>query len=545
MSRIFRAPLRAVALCSILFCTANLVLAFQDDPNSATAASNPVETSDDEGPASDNLDALLQRLDQAEAQIQKLQQQRAVPDATPTSATGNYVNDGLTFTSSNGDFKTHLGGVVQLDYIGFANPGNNITTPGGAGTQESVEFRRLRTRAEGTMYGWIDWVSEFDFALALQNTDQLNAAAQNLGLRSFPTGTGIQAGNTINVIQPTTVFMTFKDLPVIGNIRMGNQQDWFSLEHIESARFLDFMERSPIMDAYSGANNNGYTPGISAFNNTPDQMAGLQLGVYKNNVYDSGYTYDIGDAWTYGGRAIWTPYYDEESKGRYMVHTGFGTEFRTFNHNVSATTGFANVRVRSRGDLRNAASTLDPNFADTGNFYATGQTLIDPEIAIVWGPLLIQAEYTASWFNGAKAAQNLSTGLGRVFTQGGYAEALYFLTGENRTYNRQSGTFGRIVPYENANPNKGSTGAWQVGLRFDWLDLNSGTAVSGGNAQDITLGLNWFINPSARLQFNYVCTWVNNAPPTTFPGTLGGLNGARFVGDGTINSFGTRMDFNF
>ncbi len=65
------------------------------------------------------------------------------------------------------------------------------------------------------VYENIDWISEFDFAMALQNTDQLNAAAQNLGLRSFPTGVGVQAGNTINVIQPTTVFMTLKDIPII------------------------------------------------------------------------------------------------------------------------------------------------------------------------------------------------------------------------------------------------------------------------------------------------------------------------------------------
>ncbi len=37
-------------------------------------------------------------------------------------------------------------------------------------------------------------------ALALQNTDQLNGGAAVTGLRSFPTGVGIQGGNTINVI---------------------------------------------------------------------------------------------------------------------------------------------------------------------------------------------------------------------------------------------------------------------------------------------------------------------------------------------------------
>lgn len=460
------------------------------------------------------------------------------------SATGDFGSEGLTFVSRDGNFKGHVGGVVQMDAIGFGFVGDGITSvPGGAGTQPSVEFRRLRFRFEGTMYDWIDYVYESDYALALQNTDQLNGAAQNLGLRSFPPGVGVQAGNTINVIQPTTIFMTFKQIPILGNIRVGNQQDWISLDHIESARFLDFMERATIMDAFNGANNNGYTPGISAFNNTEDKNAGFQIGVYKNNVYDSGFTYDIGNAWTYGGRVIWTPYYDEESKGRYLIHTGLGSEYRTFNKNVSGTTGFDNVRVRSRGVLRNAASTLDPNFADTGNFYAASQTLINPEIAINWGPLLIQGEYSASWFYGVKPAQNVATDLGTLFMQGGYVQTLYFLTGENRNYNRQSGVFGRVIPNENAHPSR-SWGAWQVGARYDWLDLNSGI-VSGGREQDLTLGLNWFLNPNARFQLNYVLTWVNNAPPTTFPGTIGALNGARFVGDGVINSFGGRMDFTF
>jgi phosphate-selective porin OprO/OprP len=466
------------------------------------------------------------------------------PDAL--QGTGAYFGYGLAFTSSDGSFRTHLGGLVQLDFIGYAQNTPGITSvPEGAGLQDSVSFRRLRFRAEGIAYGNIDWVSEFDIAMALQNTDQLNAASQSVGLRSFPTGVGVQAGNTINVIQPMTVFMTFKEIPVLGNIRVGNQQNWISFEHIESVYFLDFMERAPIMDAFSGPNNNGYTPGISVFNNTPDMRAGLQLGVYKNNLYDSGFTFDIGDAWVYGGRGIWTPYYDAESNGRNLLHLGIGSEYRTFNKDVSATTGFDNVRVRSRGDLLNASSTLTPNFADTGNFYATSQVVLNPELAFQWGPFLLQAECSASWFYGAVPAQNVPTSLGSVFMEGGYVETLYFLTGENRFYNRQLGTFGRTIPRNNANFKAGTWGAWQVGLRYDWLDLNSGAFVNGGNASDISVGLNWFLNPNARFQFNYVLSWVNNAPPVTFPGTLGSLNGARFVGDGTINSFGGRMDFNF
>jgi phosphate-selective porin OprO/OprP len=466
------------------------------------------------------------------------------PDAA--TASGKYLPDGLTFTSKDGNFKSHIGGVVQFDYIGFANPSPGITSvPGGAGIQTAVEFRRLRLRAEGTMYENIDWVSEVDLALFLQNTDQLSAATPAGGLRSFPTGTGVQGGNTINVIQPTTVFMTLKDLPLVGNLRVGNQQDGLGTEHIESARFLDFMERSPNMDIFYGPNNNGYAPGISVFNNTADKNAGLQLGIYKNNLYDSGYTFSIGDAWVYGGRGIWTPYYDEESKGRYLVHTGLGAEYRTFNTDLPASQAGENIRIRSRGDLRNAAATLDPNYLDTGNFFTTSQFLINPELIGQFGPWLFRTEYCASWFYNARPTQTSATSLGSVMFQGGYISVLYFFTGENRTYIRQSGVFGRTIPNENFSFSKRTWGAWQGGIRFDWQDLNSGKFVNGGNCQDMTFGLNWFLNPNARFQFNYVLSWLNNAPAVTFPGTVGALNGARFVGDGTINSFGGRMDFTF
>ena len=62
---------------------------------------------------------------------------------------------------------------------------------------------------------------------------------------------------------------------------------------------------------------------------------------------------------------------------------------------------------------------------------------------------------------------------------------------------------------------------------------------------DITMGLNWFLNANARIQFNYVFTAVNNSMATTFPGTVGSLNGSRFTGEGLIQTVGTRMDFNF
>jgi phosphate-selective porin OprO/OprP len=469
----------------------------------------------------------------------------------PKTAWGNFGNDGLFFTSNDGNFKFHTGGVVQLDYDGFGPASSNVRAPNNYAYEDAVSFRRLRWRAEGSMYKYIDYVSEFDFAFALQNNSPgingtNNPANPMNGLQSTTAngGSGIQSGNTNNAIWPTTIFMTFKDVPVLGNIRVGSQQDWFSMEHIESARFLNFMERAPIMDAFSGPNNNGYTPGVSFFNNTPDKNAGLQMGVYKTNYFDGNYPFNYGNDFSYGARAIWTPYYDEETKGKYMVHTGFGTEYRMFNNNLNPASNGTNVRVRSRGDLRNAPSTIDPNYADTGNFYADDQLLIDPELAVQIGPLFLRTEYTMSWFQGAKPFQTSTKSLGNPFMYGTYVEGWYFLTGEYRDYNRVSGVFNRVIPKNNADFRAGKYGAWQIGCRYDYLTLNAGP-INGGRNQNGTLGLNWFLNPNVRFQVNYVFSYVSNAGPSNFVTTNGALVGNKFVGDGLIQSIGTRLDFTY
>lgn len=502
----------------------------QSQPQPATPLPSPEDSVQDQriGMLENNISGLMKRLN------------------APRAAIGNFGGDGLFFTSTDGNFKNHVGAVVQWDYIGMG-PSSGVTSPNVFGLQDSVTARRLRLRGEGTMYEHFDYVFECDFALALQNYDTANPGNPFSGLQGTTAngGSGLQGGNTGGVMQPTTIFITAKDIPVLGNMRIGNQQSWFSMEHIESARFLDFMERAPIMDAFSGANNNGYAPGVSVFNNTPDKNAGLQLGFYKNNVYDSGYAFDMGNAWTLGGRAIWTPYYDEETKGRYLVHTGFGSEYRTMNRSLSAQDNGTNIRIRSRGDLRNASSTIDPNYADTGNFYAENQLLFDPELVVQYGSLLLRAEYCASLLQGARPFQGSAVSLGdHVFMYGGYAEALYFLTGENRDYNRVSGVFNRVIPKNNANFSECHYGAWQVGVRYDYLNVNS-RGINGGQNQDGTFGINWFLNPNLRFQCNYVLSWVNNAGPSGIVATNGALVGAKFVGDGLIQSVGTRIDWTY
>ncbi len=181
---------------------------------------------------------------------------------------------------------------------------------------------------------------------------------------------------------------------------------------------------------------------------------------------------------------------------------------------------------------------MNPIFADTGTFLADSQSLIAPEVALVLGPWLFQAEYTGAWVNDAIGNSGAATGVnqGAVYFQGYYVEALYFLTGEHREYERKEARFGRVIPKTNGylirqecSPTLWRTGAWQIGARYSKLDL-SNEGIRGGTTQDVTIGLNWFINPNLKYQWNYVFTHRDSTAPT---------------GSGDIHGAGMRVAFDF
>jgi phosphate-selective porin OprO/OprP len=119
---------------------------------------------------------------------------------------------------------------------------------------------------------------------------------------------------------------------------------------------------------------------------------------------------------------------------------------------------------------------------------------------------------------------------------------LYFLTGEHRFYNRKTAAFGRVTPNSNftgfgigdgcdgdgCEPGCGS-GAWQVGIRYSWIDLDN-RGFRGGTIHDLTLGLNWFLNPYMKWQWNLECLYRNAPDPAH---------------DGWVYGFGTRLAFDF
>jgi len=111
------------------------------------------------------------------------------------------------------------------------------------------------------------------------------------------------------------------------------------------------------------------------------------------------------------------------------------------------------------------------------------------------GPFSLQGEYIHSAVDSEQAGDPDFSGF--------YAYASYFLTGEHRPYKNTAGKFSRVKPKKNFGA--GGPGAWELAARYSHLDLND-EDIEGGELDDITVGLNWYLNPNTRIMWNYVHT---------------------------------------
>jgi phosphate-selective porin OprO/OprP len=476
------------------------------------------------------------------------------PTGTPESTPQGYVvgnetkmlprwDNGLIIESKNKDFIIRVGGRTQIDTNFFGASPDVRDTPiadGGVGpVNDSTQFRRARLRIEGTMWEVIGWVAEYDFA-NLANAS--NIPGNPPGFPSNLQGPPGQ-GPLVAVPEFTDVYMTITKMP-IGNFRVGNFKEPIGLEHLTSSRWLDFMERSYNQDLFYGPFNNGFMPGTMLFNWREDERAtwALWAGPNQSNLFG----YHIGNDFAGTARMTFLPFYDEASQGRYLFHMGGSASIRRPDQ--------LQDRFRARGNLRSGPpSTVNPNYLETGAFAANCQEELNGELLTIWGPWEIQAEYLGTWLQNARqdayntslppaqAALLPATSNGQtVYFQGTYVEALYFLTGESRPYDRRAGVPTRIIPNSNffwVRTDKGTRlgmGAWQVATRYSFSDLNSfnggGNGINGGMLNAATLGLNWFLNPNVKFQFNLDYTHRSQVAA---------------AGPGNIKSAGVRMAMDF
>ena len=396
-------------------------------------------------------------------------------------------------------------GRIHADWATFYQNASLINMAGDF--YNGAEFRRARIGAQGEAFDVMDYRIEMDFA-----------------------GSGQPAFKD--------VYGTIKELPLLGNVRVGHFKEPWGLEQYgTSANYITFMERSLIDQSGGFCTVGDRKSGIMAFDWNESERMTWAYGVFISQVGERPPTwptapFDDAGGTAFTARITWLPWYDEATEGRGYLHTGLAYAY----HDI------AELRPNGNGRFTLSAKP-EANLAGPV-LYATNLNdfnrvnALRPELLLTYGPLSFQAEYAWFWISRAAGASPMF--------DGGYLQVSYFLTGEHRAYDRRRGGPTRVKPFENffrVRDEDGyihtGKGAWELAYRASYLNGNS-AGILAGQVIDHTFGVNWYLNPYSRVMFNIVHSEVTGRD-TNSAGTSTGT----VFPVGVMDAFMTRFQVDF
>jgi len=242
---------------------------------------------------------------------------------------------------------------------------------------------------------------------------------------------------------------------VVGQYKQPN-----SLEELSSTKNNDFISKAMINTFAVGRRlGASYNYGSDDFGVTAS-MFGRELT--RDRAHGSGY----------GLRGFWAPI---NEKGNVF---NIGLSYADYDTDADT----IRFRVRPDADLAN-------RLIDTGNMLdADRQSTIGLESFWINGPFKLQGEYMTTTIDRYASADDFSG-------TGGYVSGVWNVTGEH--FSNKAGVPGTPGA---ADPAKGM---WQLGLRYDTMDLDDG-AVLGGRMDTLTAGVNYYWRSNFKVGLNYV-----------------------------------------
>lgn len=404
-------------------------------------------------------------------------------------------------------------GFTQFDTAFYSQSPENLATVGDA--QDGSGFRRARLAVNGKVAEFTNYQLELDFATA--------------GRPSF-FDTFVEQGN----------------IPTLGAVKIGQYCQPFCADSFAGFRNLTFLERSlPFLAMVPFRRIGAQFSDLSE-----DEMTAWAGSLYRSGGFnnaplgDDRFATDFGDlgGYAFSGRLTHLLHYDELAGDRYLWHVGGGYNFSVLGANDAIGSGtngnagtpepFYQARTTPEfgplgyselgGSFGNAVNGT-PIFVDTGRYAANHFHLMGVETVYQSGPWGLTNEYMATVVDSA---------VGPIFYHGAYAQVAYRLTGEHRVYDKKTGALGRLVPFTDFIPLKNDGvvgwGAWEVAGRLSFVDLKNpdkldghyydsatntftGTSKAGnGLLTDTTFGVTWFLNPHAKVQFNWIHAMLDN-----------------------------------
>ncbi len=397
-----------------------------------------------------------------------------------------------------------INGVFQADAVSF-NQGETSKEAYGR-IDGGADFRRARLSAKGAVSDRMDYFMQMDFGF--------------FGRPTF-----------------TDVWADFKDVGSLGTVRVGQWKQPFGLETVSSFRYTTFMERSSLFQAFTPFRHIGV-----GFYNHNDNLDWTWAASYFRTGQDQFGGSLSTDGGNGGAGRLTHLLWHNGPKGEDYLHVGAGyflnsppndrIRFRSipeiFVGEFVVPTG---VPLGTSGQPVPDVANGTPFFVDTGTLAGTNLTqTIGLESLWVRGPLSWQSEAMGCFVD---TSQN-----GNAFLNGAYSQVGWFLTGEHRPYDRKSGAIDRVIPFHSVSKCGGGWGAWEIAGRWSYLDVTDGQII-GGLMQNMTVGLNWYVNPNCKCVFNYIHSWADSRPIRN-----GVIQSNDFISSQT-DAFGLRCQLDF
>lgn len=340
-----------------------------------------------------------------------------------------------------------LTGFFQADVGWVSQSGLNQTVVGDL--HDGADFRRARLAATGNAAENVGYMLEMDFAFP--------------GRPNF-----------------MDVWGEVRDLDVLQNVRFGQYRQPFGLDGLTSVKELTFLERGLPFAFLPFRQTGVMAHGTSDTEDMTWWFSGFraQTDAFGSNVGDNG---------GYGLATRLTGVVADDGAGS-VVHLGAAYSV------IDPSSDTVEYRNQPEFFVSDSILGATPFFVDTLVVQTDHVNLFAGEIAATSSSWHAQGELIYAVVDRKSA--------GSATFSGASIQTGYILTGEHRPYDRRNGVLGRIVPHQNFGSNDGC-GAWEVAARWSYLDLNDG-GISGGQLNDLTAGLNWYLNRNTKLQLNYV-----------------------------------------
>ena len=458
----------------------------------------------DNADAAENKQFKEKRLDDDVSKSVKFMQKR--------DKDGAVRENGFGMTSADGQHSINLTGRIHFDARVVDHDLRTGSDRDSASLGDNFELRRARIGITGNVFKDINY--ELVTNAVGSNTNIVDTAWLNYGFN--------------------------KD----AQVRVGRFKQPFSLEELTSSNNIDFMERS-----YANQMAPAKQLGAMLFGE-PKKGFNYATSVYQEGL--SPITMQSGGGAMAAGRVA-VNFAELNGMSDQVIHLGVaatagkyevlpttsGNTEKTADTYTRATLlsfrsedrGMANVyRAQIGGDR----ITTGAYNASANNSVSVDKTLGGLELALATGPYKFQAEYVNNSLDAStdrcnyNATSGTCTSLGtatmKVKAKAYYYEFLYNVTGESFASAYKSGAFSSLKP--NSNFGAGGLGALQVGVRFSGYDASNTTGDSSYNKSDgtdyddgstanqksrqqnsdkgttLTFGLNWYLNPNARIMFN-------------------------------------------